>query len=180
VSRRRESSAASAFARLRMGVLPELVARSLGAEGIVGRASGLDLDARRDRPYSGYRDLASLKVFGDSQGDALARTRLRLLEMKESLRLFSEALSELPSGAAAVELGPLPPNRAGIGYAEGPRGQVVTYLLTGEGGVVRRYRVRAGSYFNWPALPSAFLGEVVGDFPLVERSFGLCAACTER
>jgi len=48
------------------------------------------------------------------------------------------------------------------------------------GGVVTRVHLRTGSYANWPALAHATAGNLVPDFPLINKSFELCYACVDR
>ena len=69
----------------------------------------------------------------------------------------------------------------GIGAAvvEGPRGETVC-VVEGDGTRLRRFHLRTASYANWPALAAATAGELLPDFPLINKSFELCYACVDR
>ena len=67
-----------------------------------------------------------------------------------------------------------------IGGCESPRGETVHWLRTTPAGTAERLRIRSASYFNWPAAPSTVPGNIVPDFPLINKSFELCYSCTDR
>ena len=164
------------------GALPPKIARDLGVTGVAARASGIDRDARRDHPHAGFREgtltpLIEIKYAGDAQ----SRVRVRATEAFESIRLLKLLVTTLPSGFLAVPLpGVLPPWRIGLSAVESPRGASIHWLRTDGQGRVDRYHVRSASYANWPAIPYAALNAIVPDFPLVNKSFELCYACTDR
>jgi len=121
----------------------------------------------------------ALAVF--EEGDALARARVRLEEAKESLRIIAQLLDRLPNGSIRVPLPALPPERAGLGWAESARGETIHWVLTDAAGLVRRYRVRPASFANWQAFPLAVPGHnILTDFPVIEQSFGLSYAGNDR
>lgn len=66
------------------------------------------------------------------------------------------------------------------GCAESPRGTDVIWLMTDKEGKIFRCRIRSASYANWPAVPLAVLGNIVPDFPLINKSFELCYSCCDR
>lgn len=66
------------------------------------------------------------------------------------------------------------------GCAESPRGTDVIWLMTDQEGKIFRCRIRSASYANWPAVPLAVLGNIVPDFPLINKSFELCYSCCDR
>ena len=67
----------------------------------------------------------------------------------------------------------------GIGRVESPRGAtLVAVELAGER--IERLRIRTGSYANWPVLARAVRGNLLPDFPLINKSFELCYACVDR
>ena len=77
-------------------------------------------------------------------------------------------------------VGPLPPGESALGWAEGPRGASWLWLRVAADGLVDRLRLRSGSYANWPSVAAAAAGNLVPDFPLINKSFELCYACTDR
>jgi Ni,Fe-hydrogenase III large subunit/Ni,Fe-hydrogenase III component G len=162
------------------GILRPEDAGAYATVGPVGRASGQDRDLRRDHPYAAYRDMG-LEVPVLEEGDALARARVRLEEAKQSLRIITQRLDGLPNGPIRVPLPALPPERAGLGWAESARGETVHCVLTDATGLVRRYRVRPASFANWQAFPLAVPGhKILTDFPVIEQSFGLPYAGNDR
>ena len=62
---------------------------------------------------------------------------------------------------------------------ESPRGEDVHWIMTGPRGEIYRYRVRSASY-NWALVPFAVTGNLLPDFPLINKSFELCYACLDR
>jgi Ni,Fe-hydrogenase III large subunit len=152
-------------------VAPEL-ARRLGLIGFAGRASGQDLDLRTDLPCEPYRDLGPAKCAG-SDGDVLARVTIRFEELQESCRLVARILANMAPGPHAVPLADPPDGRRGIGLVEGWRGPVVVSMTAGEGGSIRRCHPQDPSWHNWPVLEHAVIGNIVPDFPLINKSFNL-------
>ena len=152
-------------------VSPELAVQ-LGLTGLAGRASGQPFDLRVDRPWAPYTELAPLKC-GRTEGDVAARVAVRFDEVQESCRLLDEILTRMPAGPwqTVVEL-----PRAGLlgaGLIEGWRGPVFVALETGEGGTIRRCHPHDPSWQNWPVLEHAVIGNIVPDFPLINKSFNL-------
>ena len=154
------------------GRLTPRTAREMQVVGLVGRASGLDADARRDAPFALYGDLEA-RVVVRSEGDVWARTLVRLLEAREAARLLAEAVARLEPGPVAAPLPPLPPAAHAFGLCEGWRGPLLHWVLTGPAGELARVKVRDPSFVNWPALEHAVLKNIVPDFPLCNKSFNL-------
>jgi Ni,Fe-hydrogenase III large subunit/Ni,Fe-hydrogenase III component G len=162
------------------GIVTTDVARALGALGVAGRASGLDLDLRRDRPYAAYGELDVSPVIVHG-GDVAARFHVRAQEAHESVRLIHEASRRLPDGPFAAPLAVVPaPGASEVAGAEGPRGASWIWLRAGSDGTVDRLRLRSASFANWPVVAAAVPGNLVPDFPLINKSFELCYACTDR
>jgi Ni,Fe-hydrogenase III large subunit/Ni,Fe-hydrogenase III component G len=162
------------------GLLPSATARALGAVGVAARASGLDLDSRRDHPHAFYSQLPQpVPVVVRTEGDVRARYLLRVDEALASFALARQVLAGLPEGPLAVDL---PPLSAGVAFAlsESPRGENMHWLRVNAAGLIERYRVRSASYPNWPAVVASAPGNMVPDFPLINKSFELCYACLDR
>jgi len=85
-----------------VGTIPPDVAKAYGLTGPMLRASGVDWDLRRDRPYSVYPELKSLKPVVYTEGDAYARYRVRLGEMRLAIAILRECLDKLPGGPVNV------------------------------------------------------------------------------
>jgi Ni,Fe-hydrogenase III large subunit len=161
------------------GIVPTPAARDLGAVGVAARASGIPCDARWDQPRVGYAE-HRLPVAVRTAGDVQARAEVRIEEVRGSLSLARALLADLPSGPLATPIASLPPYRVGIGVTESPRGANVHWLRTGPAGRIDRYRIRSASYCNWPIVALAVPGNMVPDFPLINKSFELCYACLDR
>lgn len=163
------------------GVLPTETALALGAVGVAARSSGLDLDCRRDHPHAFYDRLPQgVQVPVRAEGDVKARTHTRMDEAFVSISLIRAILADLPSGPIAIDLGPVPPDRVAFSATESPRGENLHWVRTDAEGTIARYRVRSASYPNWPAVAAAVPGNMVPDFPLINKSFELCYACLDR
>jgi Ni,Fe-hydrogenase III large subunit len=161
------------------GVVPTAAARDLGAVGVAARASGIDRDARRDHPYASYSQL-QVPVALRRAGDVRARARVRIDESFTSFALARELLAALPAGPLVTPIDALPPDHTGIGLTESPRGENLHWVRTGPDGQIDRYRIRSASYCNWPIVALAVPGNMVPDFPLINKSFELCYACLDR
>jgi Ni,Fe-hydrogenase III large subunit/Ni,Fe-hydrogenase III component G len=152
-------------------VAAELAAR-LGLTGLAGRASGQAFDLRIDLPCEPYTELTPAKL-GRREGDVAARVAVRFDEVQDSCRLIRRILEALPAGpyASAVRL---PADGAiGVGLIEGWRGPVLMALEAGAAGAVRRCHPHDSSWQNWPVLEHAIIGNIVPDFPLINKSFNL-------
>lgn len=152
------------------GELDTELAKDHGALGYVGRASGLDIDARRDHPFAAYPQLSfHVPVF--ASGDVQARTSIRVQEVRESVTLIDQACRALPSGPVRTAV-PRPDGfAAAFGIVEGWRGRIVHWVMAGEDGTWHRVKIVDPSFFNWPALSYALEGNIVPDFPLCNKSF---------
>ena len=147
-------------------------AARLGMAGLAGRASGIACDLRAQIPPAPY-DKLGVNVVVRTGGDVAARATVRVEEIMESLRLIDLILSELPSGDIAVPVPDAPEHAFGIGWVEGWRGEVLIALETGANNRIRRCHPHDPSWQNWPLLERAVLGNIVPDFPLINKSFNL-------
>jgi len=152
-------------------VTPEL-ARDLGLAGLAGRASGQPADLRVDLPLEPYAELAVKRVTLTA-GDVAARVKIRFEEIAESLRLVEAIVTGLPPGDRLLALPTPTPGAFGIGWVEGWRGESFVALEAGEGGAIARCHVHDPSWQNWPLVEHAIMGNIVPDFPLINKSFNL-------
>jgi Ni,Fe-hydrogenase III large subunit/Ni,Fe-hydrogenase III component G len=154
------------------GVVSAGLAARLGLIGFAGRASAQALDLRIDLPCEPDRHLAPVKI-GRSEGDVAARVAVRFDELRESFHLVDRILEGLPSGPY-IEPVRVPADRAcGAGLIEGWRGPVFVALEAGPAGSIRRCHPHDPSWQNWPVLEHAIIGNIVPDFPLINKSFNL-------
>lgn len=159
------------------GILSREVAQDLAIVGPVARASGIDIDVRRDHPYGRY-PAYPIDVPVTHYGDVMARARIRIAEAAVSAGLIQKAAASLPEGSV---LAPLPPLAEGRGFAavESPRGELCYWLEIRERQLARCH-IKSPSFQNWPGMPFAVADNIIADFPLVNKSFNLSYSGCDR
>ncbi len=157
------------------GILRNKIAVDLNATGPGGRASGIRYDVRKSFLYAAYGSL-DFQVPIQNDGDVSSRVKVKLAECFESISLMLQAIESMPAGAVGIEIGDLEPYRSAFGLTEAPRGENVHFVMTGENNTLFRYKMRTPSFCNWPALCYAVQGNIVPDFPLINKSFNLSYA----
>ena len=164
-------------------VRPE-TAFDLAMVGVGARASGMERDSRRDIGYGIYDEL-DFEVVTEEAGDVEARIKVRIGEVAQSMALVRQLISRLRRNAEtvlAVDLGELQQEEGHFswGISESARGDNLHCLAIDKEGRIDRLFVRSASYPNWPALTVAVQGDIIPDFPLINKSFELCYACIDR
>jgi Ni,Fe-hydrogenase III large subunit/Ni,Fe-hydrogenase III component G len=158
------------------GILSKVTAWDHGAVGVVARASGIDQDVRRDRPFAAY-DEVPVNAILYRYGDARARLRVRVDEIHESIRLIREILGKVPHGPIVATARHSPsPGEWALSAVESWRGEVLYFVLAGDHDRIHRCKVRDPSFANWPAIQWAVVGNIIPDFPLINKSFNLSYA----
>ncbi|HEU0188315.1 MAG TPA: NADH-quinone oxidoreductase subunit C [Gallionellaceae bacterium] len=153
-------------------VEPKLAAQ-LGLCGLAGRASAQAWDARVQFACVPY-DSLDVQMATYRNGDVAARVIVRFDELFESLRLQREILGHLAhDGELAIPLERLPGNGFGVGMVEGWRGEVLVAIHTDAQGNLTRVHPHDPSWQNWPVVEHAIMGNIVPDFPLINKSFNL-------
>jgi Ni,Fe-hydrogenase III large subunit/Ni,Fe-hydrogenase III component G len=156
---------------LTCGHLAPGLAKQLGVLGLAARASGQALDLRVQPAFEPY-DRLGVEARVRMEGDVAARVAVRFDEIFESLRLVRAIVDDLPLGEIAAPFETLAGRARGLGRVEGWRGEA-TVALEAEGGAIRRCHAHDPSWQNWPALEHAVIGNIVPDFPLINKSFNL-------
>ncbi len=151
------------------GILTAEKARLIGAVGPIARASGIASDVRKDMKYGCYRDLG-MKMVTATAGDVNARTTVRLGEITESLSLIHQCIQSMEPGETRIR--PVTTDGFHCTIVEAPRGELV-HSASVKDGRVWRYSIRDPSFVNWFGMCHAVPGNVVPDFPLINKSFGL-------
>ncbi len=154
------------------GYLEQESAEKLGAMGLAGRASGVSCDLRVSHPWPPY-DKLSPKLVTQLSGDVAARVQVRFDEIVESLSLCRAIIEDLAPGPITADVPAAEADRLGVGLIEGWRGPVMIALETGPQGGIRRCHAHDPSWQNWTLLEYAILGNIVPDFPLINKSFNL-------
>jgi len=156
---------------LNTGIVTTELAAQLGLTGLAGRASGIVNDVRIDSPSSPYTELV-VNMATRSAGDVASRVAVRFEELWDSLRLIREIVSNLPDGAILERSSKMPAGR-GAGWIEGWRGGVFVALTVDNDDRIARCHPHDPSWQNWPVLEYAVIGDIVPDFPLINKSFNL-------
>ena len=157
---------------LTAGRVSPSLAHELGLTGLAGRASGQAHDLRADHPAPPYDALKVRKVVHQA-GDVAARVNARFDEIGESMRLLTAIVEGMPAGDVRVALPRARDGALGVGWIEGWRGPVLVVLEAGAGERIRRCHAHDPSWHNWPVLEHAVIGNIVPDFPLINKSFNL-------
>jgi NADH-quinone oxidoreductase subunit D len=173
-----------------IGVISKEDAISYGLTGPNLRGSGVPLDLRKDKPYSGYEQY-DFDVAVGTKGDCYDRYLVRGEEMRQSVRIIRQAIAKLPGGdyyakdavrifappkakvlSSMEELinnfmivteGPLMPAGEVYFEAENPKGALGFYVVSKGGGVPWRLKIRSPSFCNLSILPKVCTGQMVSD-----------------
>ena len=155
------------------------VATKLGLTGMAGRASGIVHDVRVDAASAPYTKI-EVHVSSRETGDVSARVDVRFEELFESLRLVHHLVDNLPAGAIRNTYVERDPAGSGAGWIEGWRGGIFTALYIDSSGQITRCHVHDPSWQNWPVIEYAVIGDIVPDFPLINKSFNLSYSGHDR
>jgi len=164
---------------LDIGRLEPQTARDYSPVGPTLRGSGFARDIRVIHPYCAY-DRVPLTVISKTGCDVLSRTLIRAEEFFESLSMVERCLSAMPEGPILVEGFTYKPYQFALGYVEAPRGEDIHWSMLGDNQKIYRWKCRASSYNNWPALRYMLRGNTISDAPLIVASIDPCYSCTER
>lgn len=166
------------------GVITQQDVVDYGITGPNARASGIDLDLRRSRPYSVYPEL-DFEVVTAQHGDIFDRYRCRMDEMRQSLRIVEQCLDMLPKGP--VQLGSLrapyvitpPPGSCYVGQ-ENPRGEYGTYIESDGSRYPYRLKYRDPCFCNLQLFPKLLSGNKIADAVAISGSIDLVLGGIDR
>jgi Ni,Fe-hydrogenase III large subunit/Ni,Fe-hydrogenase III component G len=162
------------------GILSQQAARDLGIVGMAARASGVDGDLRRDHPNDAYDGLR-FEVPVEEGGDARARLMVRAREIEQALVILHQVLAALPDTPLAAPLPErLPASAGALGWVEAWRGPCTHWVATDERGNIARVKITDPSFLNWPGLVHAVPGNIIPDFPVINKSFNLSYSGNDR
>jgi NADH-quinone oxidoreductase subunit D len=162
-----------------IGRLTAEQARRYCVVGPVARASGIDVDLRRDEPYAVY-DQLDFRVIVAHEGDVWARTMVRTMESVESLQMCRQLLRNLPDGPLAVRAPRHVPAGEVISRCEAPRGELVYYIRSDGSDRPARVKVRTPTLPSLAALAEQLQDINTADVPAVLAGVDLCIACADR
>lgn len=161
------------------GRLSTGIARGMGVVGVAARASGIVHDTRVNHPYAAYKEVDFEVPAFHYEGDVLARVRVRIDEIYQSIYIIEQCLEKMPEGQIKAQIYDIPAYIYALSYVESPRGGNIYWIMTDKDNMLLRYKIRSASFCNWPAIPYAIPGNIVPDFPLINKSFELCYSCTD-
>lgn len=161
-----------------IGVLSKQEAINYCVVGPTARASGLDMDLRRDDPYGAY-DRVYWDVIVRQEGDIFAKLVVRVLEMYESIKIIEQCLDDMPQGPIDANVSEVPPGE-GLGRVEAPRGECFHYVRSDGANSPIRHKIRAPSYVNVASNKVAAVGGTISDAAITLAAVDPCYCCTER
>ncbi|HMZ07730.1 MAG TPA: NADH dehydrogenase (quinone) subunit D [Anaerolineales bacterium] len=189
-----------------IGYLSKETALSYGVTGPTLRASGVDWDLRKARPYMGYEQY-DFNVPVLTEGDTYARYLVRIQELRESLKIIEQAMNKLPMGPVRSDNRKfVPPPRSEIGVSmeslihhfklwtegfpapkasiysavESPRGELAVYLEGDGGPKPMRVHMRTPSFDNLAVLPEIVKGHLVADLVAILASIDIVLGDIDR
>jgi NADH-quinone oxidoreductase subunit D len=166
-----------------VGILPPDQAVNAGVTGPMLRASGVNYDIRKVDGYGIYNRFSFRVPLGD-HWDVYDRFMVRVLEMRESVRILEQALQDIPPGpvmdAKAKIRGFRPKPGEAYGRIEAPKGELGFYLISDGGTSPYRYRVRPPSLINLTKLEDMCLGHDVADVVLIFGSVDIVLGEVDR
>ncbi len=166
-------------ARLKgVGILTKQQAIDWCLVGPTARASGVNIDIRRDEPY-GASDTINWNVIVEKDGDIFAKTVLRILELYESVSMIRQCLNKIPKGPIDSDVKEIPPGE-GIGRVEAPRGECIHYIKSDGTNRPIRHKIRAPSFMNVASNKVSCIGGTISDATITLAAVDPCYCCTER
>lgn len=166
-----------------VGVLSSDLAINAGITGPMLRATGVNYDLRKVDAYGLYARFPFRVPLGD-HGDTYDRYMIRVLEMRESIKILQQALRDIPAGPImdpkAKLRGFRPKPGEAYGRIEGPKGEIGFYLISDGGPNPYRYRVRAPSFINLTVLEDMCLGQTVADAVIILGSIDIVLGEVDR
>ena len=167
----------------RVGILPKELAIAGSISGPVARASGVEYDIRKVDKYGVYGQLEFGVPVG-AVGDVYDRYYIRVLEMRESVKILQQVLRDIPAGpmqAVEVKLrGFKIPAGDGYGRVEGAKGELGFYLVSEGGPKPYRYHIRPPSFINLTVLEDMCVGHKVADAIIILGSIDIVLGEVDR
>jgi NADH-quinone oxidoreductase subunit D len=164
-----------------VGILPRELAINISASGPVLRASGVSWDIRKKDPYSIY-DRFEFDIPTGSVGDCYDRYRVRIEEMRQSLRILRQAREQIPTGRvlSKVPLRLRPPVGEAYAHIEAPKGDLGFYLVSDNSEKPYRFHVRSSCLINLTALRQMLIGWKVADAMVIFGSIDITVGEVDR
>jgi NADH-quinone oxidoreductase subunit D len=166
---------------LGVGILSREMAINCSTSGPVLRASGVKWDIRKSDPYSIY-DRFEFDIPTGQNGDCYDRYRVRMEEMRQSLRIVDQAMKQLPPGEIKTRVPRLirPPVGETYAHIEAPKGELGFYIVSDNSIAPYRYHVHGPSLLNLTALKEMILGWKIADAIVIFGSIDICMGEVDR
>jgi membrane-bound hydrogenase subunit alpha len=151
----------------------------LGTVGPTGRASGVDIDVRRDDPYAAYGDL-DFKVVTDNHCDVYGRTLVRVGELMQTYSMIRQLVKKMPEGPVTVKAPRKVPAGEAVSRYEAPRGEDLHYVRANGTDKPERVKVRAPTLANVQVVAHMLKNQYLADMPIIVAAIDPCFSCTDR
>lgn len=147
-----------------VGILTAADCKEYGVTGPMLRAAGVKWDLRKAQPYSGYEKY-DFEIPTGQNGDTYDRYIVRMQEMRQSVRIVRQAVSDIPSGPIMGKVGKVIKPPVGEAYVsiEAPKGELGYYVVSDGSTQPYRVRIRPPSFVNLQALDKMCRGALVAD-----------------
>jgi len=164
-----------------VGILAPEMGVDYGCSGPTLRGSGVAFDVRRAEPYEVYERL-DFEMVTHPTCDCMGRYRVRMEEMRQSVRIIEQCLAELPKGEVLAKVGRTvrPPAGEAYGRVESPRGEFGCFVVSDGGPQPIRVRLRAPSFFHLGVLPQMLQGWKIGDVVAILGSIDIVLGEVDR
>jgi NADH-quinone oxidoreductase subunit D len=164
-----------------VGILTREKAINCSITGPVLRSTGVEWDLRKADPYSIY-DRFEFDIPTGSAGDCYDRYRMRIEEIRQSLRIIEQALKQLPSGSVRAEVPHLvrPPVGEAYAHIESPKGELAFYLVSDNSIAPYRCHIRPTSLMNLSAIREMIIGWKIADLMITFGSIDICLGEVDR
>lgn len=164
-----------------VGILTKEDILQYAAVGPTARASGVEIDVRKNDPHAAY-GMVDWNVITSKGCDVFAKAEVRLLEMYESIKIIDQCLDGLkkePEGDIDLKIKNIPAG-FGTGHYEAPRGEVFHFVKTNGSNSPVRHKIRAPSYVNIATFKKSCIGQTISDATISLAAVDPCYCCTER
>jgi NADH-quinone oxidoreductase subunit D len=136
----------------------------MGVTGPVLRASGVKWDVRKAKPYAAYEEF-DFEIPTGQNGDTYDRYLVRIAELRQSLRIITQAVDAIPEGPIMAKIPKVlkPPVGEIYHSIEAPKGELGYFIVSDGSTQPYRVRVRPPSFVNLQALDKMVRGQLVAD-----------------
>ena len=164
-----------------VGILTQETAVNCSASGPVLRSTGIARDLRKADPYSIY-DRFEFDIPVGEQGDCYDRFRVRIEEMRQSLRILQQAVTQIPEGPVKADVPHLvrPPTGEAYAHIEAPKGELGFYLVSDGSIAPYRCHIRPTSLLNLTALREMVRGWKIADLIVIFGSIDITLGEVDR